>query len=200
MSDDITIRPALTEEVGVIADMWADASERLKAQGQWQYPADTKKILRDIERGNAYIAHCGADYMGTVTVDDFADPEFWKPADDPQSALYGHRIITSQIAIGRSIGVALIDWASLKAEKAGKDWFRVDAWKTNTQLGDYYERMGFEHIRTVDLPHRRSGALYQRRAGVVTGRAPRFVGLESLSRDANGNPAAEGGWGWTSET
>ncbi|MEU4686798.1 GNAT family N-acetyltransferase [Streptomyces xinghaiensis] len=183
MVESITVRPAEPSEVETIASMWREASRWLKAMGsdQWQYPPDTVKISRDVRQGTAYIAHRGATYLGTITVDESADPDFWTDEDKPNDALYGHRIIVLPAAHGERVGSALLDWASVKALEAGKRWFRVDAWKTNEELGRYYERCGFQHVRTVDLPHRRSGALYQRPAGHVTNDGPPLV------KEENGN-------------
>ena len=36
--------------------------------------------------------------------------------------------------------------------------------KGNPGLQGYYRSRGFRHVRTVDLPHRASGALFQRPA------------------------------------
>lgn len=196
MRDDVTIRPAAHSEAEVIGAMWTEAARWLKSQGidQWQYAPNMAAIIRDIEHGHAYMAVDGSEYLGTITVDDFADPEFWTPGDAPGSALYAHRIIVCPAVGGNALGAAMLDWASEKAAKTGKEWLRVDAWKTNARLGRYYERQGFKHLRTVDLPHRRSGALYQRPAGTTTGQGPRYLGLEAERRDENGNPD----WGRTS--
>jgi hypothetical protein len=177
--------------------MWVEAGRRLKAKGidQWQYPPNREKIIDDIRHGYAYLVVDGPEYLGTITVDEFADPEFWVPDDSPGDALYAHRIIVCSTAAGISLGASMLDWASQKASKLGKAWLRVDAWKTNPALGRYYESQGFAHVRTVDLPHRRSGALYQRPAGSVTGIGPRYLGLEAWVLDENGNPE----WGWTSD-
>ncbi|WP_179166811.1 GNAT family N-acetyltransferase [Streptomyces sp. CB03238] len=197
MHDDrVTIRPASPSEADVIACMWDEAAGWLKSKGvdQWQYPANKDKIAQDIDHLHAYVAGRGADYLGTITVDTFADPEFWLPDDAPDSALYAHRIIVRPTADVAELGTALLDWASEKAAQFNKAWLRVDAWKTNAKLGRYYESQGFEHVRTVDLPHRRSGALYQRPAGSIRGGGPRYLGLEVPMYDANGNPE----WGRTS--
>ncbi|WP_046503479.1 GNAT family N-acetyltransferase [Streptomyces odonnellii] len=177
MGERITIRPAASSDADVIASMWSEASRVLAQKGidQWQYPANAKKISRDIERGTAYIVHDFGVNLGTITVDESANPKFWTPEDAPTDALYAHRVIVLPFAKGRSVGASMLDWASQKARKAGKSWLRVDAWKTNAQLGSYYQRQGFTHVRTVDLPNRRSGALYQRPAGVVTGTGPGYV-------------------------
>ncbi|WP_333776756.1 GNAT family N-acetyltransferase [Streptomyces sp. IBSBF 3136] len=197
MHDDVTIRPAGRKEADTIAAMWEETGRRLKSKGidQWQYPANMQRISDDIRRGNAYLVFDGPECLGTITVDAFADPEFWSLNDIPGDALYAHRIIVRSNAAGISLGASLLDWAPHKAAKAGKSWLRVDAWKTNPALGRYYEAQGFTHVRTVDLPHRRSGALYQRPAGSVTGTGPRYLSLEAMLHDENGNED----WGRTSE-
>jgi hypothetical protein len=96
---------------------------------------------------------------------------------------------------GRGCSSCLCGVVVPRGQKAVACWLRVDAWKTNPDLGRYYESQSFAHVRTVDLPHRRSGALYQRPAGSVTGVGPRYLGLEAWRLDENGNPE----WGWTSE-
>ena len=164
------LRPARTDEAEVIATMWHEASAWLRSRGidQWQYPANVEKIARDIARGTAHVVLDGAAaHLGTITLDGFADPEFWVPTDAPDDALYAHRVIARPAARGTSLGAAMLDWASREAERAGRCWLRVDAWKSNPGLGRYYESQGFENVRTVDLPHRSSGALYQRRAGAT---------------------------------
>ncbi|QXE38998.1 GNAT family N-acetyltransferase [Streptomyces sp. GMY02] len=179
MSERITIRPAVSSDVDVIASMWDEASRALAQRGidQWQYPASVEKISRDVGRGTAYIVHDFGVNMGTITVDESADSEFWPPEDMPADALYAHRVIVLPVARGRSVGASMLDWASRKAQRAGKSWLRVDTWRTNAQLGHYYQRQGFTHVRTVE--HRRSGALYQRPAGVISGTGPACVGLEA---------------------
>ncbi|MGW2507852.1 GNAT family N-acetyltransferase [Streptomyces scopuliridis] len=198
MHERVTIRPADLSEVEAIASMWRETSKWLhsKEVDQWQYPADEEKITRDVTSGTAYVVTGAGKYLGTITVDENADPEFWAKKDLPTEAIYGHRIIILPHARGKSVGATVLDWASRKAEKAGKRWLRVDAWKTNTELARYYEGQGFEHVRTVDLPHRRSGALFQREAGTITGAGPGFLGLESPLHEADGTRSTEGQWGW----
>jgi hypothetical protein len=56
----------------------------------------------------------------------------------------------------------MLDWAAARARETGKSWLRLDAWKTNLALHRYYRSQGFALLRVVDLPHRQSGALFQR--------------------------------------
>jgi hypothetical protein len=57
-----------------------------------------------------------------------------------------------------------LDAIALEARARGDQWVRLNCWTTNTLLHAYYEANGYEHIRTVDVPGRMSGALFQRPA------------------------------------
>jgi hypothetical protein len=65
---------------------------------------------------------------------------------------------------GRGIGQMLLDWASAQVAASGRKWLRLDCMRGNTKLHAYYQRLGFTHLGDVDLPHRTSGSLFQRRA------------------------------------
>jgi hypothetical protein len=78
-------------------------------------------------------------------------------------------MIVPRRAAGDDIGGRLLDWTSDLAVSTARRWLRLDAWKTNIALHGYYERHGFAHVRTVSLPHRGSGALFQRLTAGTTG-------------------------------
>ncbi|MFJ9868869.1 GNAT family N-acetyltransferase [Streptomyces sp. NPDC101165] len=81
--------------------------------------------------------------------------------DHPGAALYLRRMAVSRDAGGGGVGARLMDWAADRAAAQGKRWLRLDAWKDNEGLRRYYKGAGFTLVRIVDLPHRRSGALFQ---------------------------------------
>jgi ribosomal protein S18 acetylase RimI-like enzyme len=95
-------------------------------------------------------------------VDEHADPEFWTPDDRPEAALYVHRMAVSRSVAGAGAGGEMLDWAARRAAQADKKLLRLDAWKTNAGLHGYYRGQGFKMVRLVDLPHRQSGALFER--------------------------------------
>jgi GNAT superfamily N-acetyltransferase len=173
----LLIRPAAVLDLPAVVALLTEASAWLAARGsdQWQYPPRTDRIAAGIEAGTVWMAIQGQRTVGTITVDDYADPEFWLPADNPADALYAHRIAITRTVAGQRVGVALLNWASLRAEAAGRTWIRLDAWATNNRLQRYYLALGWTHVRTVRLPHRGSGALFQRRAGTTTPGAPEIV-------------------------
>jgi len=104
--------------------------------------------------------------VATLALDGHADPEFWSRGDDPGSALYVHKLAVARDHAGTGLGEALLDWAGLRALALGKRWLRLDCSKDNSRLQDYYRGQRFAHLRTVDLPHRASGALFQRQGGL----------------------------------
>jgi GNAT superfamily N-acetyltransferase len=116
-------------------------------------PAD-RTLAAAISRSEVFLVRQDGRVVGTLTLDDYADPEFWTPDDDPGSALYVHRMIVTREAPGQDLGGAMLDWAAKQAARTGRAWLCLDAWRTNLALHRYYERHGFVRVRTVVLPHR----------------------------------------------
>lgn len=163
------LRPAIPDDQSAVEALWVDAAAWLAGIGsdQWQYPPRSTRIAASIAAGECWLVDDGnGPPVATITLDDYADPDFWRPADDPGDALYVHRMIVARHAAGAGLGGVLLDWASGRAQAAGRRWLRADCWRTNAGLRAWYEARGFGLVRVVGLPHRRSGALYQRRAGV----------------------------------
>jgi GNAT superfamily N-acetyltransferase len=165
----LTIRRAEPADLDTVDSLRVEATDWLASKGLDQWQPDqprvpTRATTADaIKRGVCYLAYDTAGRLvGTITVDDRADPEFWTQAERDEPALYVHRMIIRRQAAGNDLGGSLLDWTTDLAAATGRRWLRLDAWKTNTALRRYYERHGFEHVRTVDLEHRGSGTLLQR--------------------------------------
>ena len=147
--------------------MYQAARQWLAEMGSDQWAGNTEEKARrnitcSVKRGECYLAEIDGRPVGMITVDDYADPEFWRPDDQPETALYVHRMVVDRSASGANVGGKLLDWANGIAAARGRRWLRLDAWRTNLQLHAYYERQGFNVVRMVDLNHRGSGALFQR--------------------------------------
>jgi GNAT superfamily N-acetyltransferase len=162
----LTIRPARTSELAIVAGLWTEAAAWLASRGidQWQYPPHLDRIEASITAGECWvgIGNRSGHPVATITLDERADPDFWTAADEPADALYAHRMALARAAAGQGLGAEMLDWAAARAAAAGKRWLRLDAWRDNPGLRRYYERHGFTHIRTVVIGHRRSGVLMQR--------------------------------------
>jgi GNAT superfamily N-acetyltransferase len=161
---DVRIRAARLDELDVVEDLLREASAWLASReiDQWQFPPHTDRITEALRGGTVFLALIDDQPIATLQLDAFADPEFWMPEDRPETALYVHRMAVSRRAAGEGIGRTMLDWATERAVTEGKAWLRLDAWKDNAGLHRYYEGEGFTLVRVIDLPHRGSGALFQR--------------------------------------
>ncbi|MBB4906354.1 GNAT family N-acetyltransferase [Actinophytocola algeriensis] len=170
----VTVRRATAASADVVADMWVRAAAALARAGldQWQYPVKLHNIHAAIAAGTCWLASdsFGA-IVGTITLDQDADPEMWPPEDRPADAFYLHRMITEPAAKGVELGSALIDWSARRAVEAGRKWIRLDAWRSNPGLWKYYADRGFELVRVVPHPSG-SGACFQRDATIQLGHGP----------------------------
>lgn len=144
---------------------------------QWQEPrfSEEQRIHASIGAGTTWVIFSDHRAVGTVVVDERADPEFWTSADDPDSALYLHRMVVARSQRGTDLGSAVLDWAGRMALKRGKSRLRLDAWSSNERLHDYYIQQGFRLVRILNYSHRGSGALFERDAETQLGRGPVLV-------------------------
>ena len=187
MGDQLSIRRARIDDAPSVQLLVEEAVRWLGATGfdQWQTPgfASLNRIERAIDAGELWVIHDAAALISTATLNSYADPEFWTPSDDPATALYLHRVVVRRACAGRGIGAAVLDWAGEQALAADLPLLRLDAWANNVQLHKYYLGQGFHLVRTLTLPHRGSGALFERSARYRTRRGP------DLTRSANSAPA-----------
>nr|MDT0519886.1 GNAT family N-acetyltransferase [Streptomyces sp. DSM 41633] len=183
----LTIRPATEDELGTVTALWGQAAEWLNNRGidQWQYAPREERIAANIAAGECYLVEDGDVAIATITLDRFADSEFWTEEEAAQPALYVHRMVVRRDVSGGELGSAMLDWASEQAKAAGLEWLRLDAWRDNNALQEYYLGRGFEHVRTVKAEGRSSGALFQRAAGQV-----RRIGPELQTAPASAAPVS----------
>lgn len=170
----ISARQAARDDIPTVADLWLEAAAWLRDRGldQWQYPIKMHNIESAVDGGYCWLFEEDDEPIATVTLDDRADPNLWRPEDRPNDALYLHRLVVRRRVAARHLGTAIIDWASLRARAAGRSYLRLDAWNSNIALHRYYLDLGFELVRTVTGAQVLSGVLFQRPAGQVRGRGP----------------------------
>lgn len=167
------LRPAAAEDVPALLALRAEAEGWLRTKGtdQWSDPETGERAITkwraSIDEGRAWVVVGEREKVLATVSRGPVDRDFWKDTDRPESALYLYKLIVAREASGRHLGTRIIDWMSRLAAMEGRSWVRIDTWRTNTGLHAYYERLGFEHVRTEAPSHRRSGWLAQRPAGEV---------------------------------
>ncbi|MCT9934026.1 GNAT family N-acetyltransferase [Planotetraspora sp. A-T 1434] len=168
-ANSLTLRSATPGDLTTVLTLLAEAAKWLNSLGVRQWPAGgfpAERIEPLIREGVLYLLDDGTGPVpaATVALDGHADPEFWTGSDHPGDALYVHKLAVSRAYSGQGLGEALLDWAGLRAAAEGRRLLRLDCSKDNARLQAYYRTLGFRHVRTVDLPHRASGALFERSA------------------------------------
>ncbi|GII60543.1 hypothetical protein Skr01_06280 [Sphaerisporangium krabiense] len=178
----LTLRTATLDDLPGVLALLAEAAGWLNGRGIRQWPAGgfpAARIEPLIAERTLYVLD-GAEDAGeggmpaaTVALDGHADPEFWRRSDHPETGLYVHKLAVNRAFSGRGLGETLLDWAALRVAATGRRWLRLDCSKDNPALQGYYRGLGFRHVRTVDLPHRASGALFQRAGDPTAHAVPR---------------------------
>lgn len=191
------IRSANPDDLGAVLGLFREASAWLAGRGidQWQREPRVEQVRGDIADGTVFVGgrrgHARGHRHGYV--DTFADPDFWGPEDDPKSALYLHRMIVARHCAGEGLGDQLTDWITALAAALGYEHVRLDCWRSNTSLQRYYASHGWRWVRTLNVPWRESGALFQRSSGRDGRDGGHRVALTPRDvRDARHDPAGGG--------
>jgi GNAT superfamily N-acetyltransferase len=173
--ETFVIRLATEADTPTVVTIWTGAAAWLRTLGtdQWQYPIKMYNIHAEIGSRSCWIVESSPGTpVGIVTVDPEADPTLWQPDDQPNNALYLHRLAVRDDLRGRELGSSILDWAGRRAQSAGKPWIRLDAWTSNPGLHQYYLNRGFRLVRMVTGLDIGSGTLFERSADYQTSDNP----------------------------
>ena len=160
-----------------------------KDTDQWEKPwpdpaARDERVLAGLRNEKTWIVwdgDIGDIAAATVTITTRRNNAVWaKPActaDLAERAVFVHRLITSRKYAGLGLGAELIDWAGLRGcREYGAKWIRIDVWRTNTGLHDYYMSKGFKPCGICADPDYPSGALFEKPvAGIRVPAHPKFT-------------------------
>jgi GNAT superfamily N-acetyltransferase len=167
------IRPASPDDSNALMKLRIEAEEWLANAGidQWRSPGFRDRALAkwqvDITEGRTWVVpDASGELLGTITLAR-PDVDFWTRADAPESAVYVAKLITARSAAGQQLGGRLLDWAGEVARDRQLPWLRLDVWRDNAKLQNYYLNEGFEHVRTEAPSHRLSGWMAQRPSSLV---------------------------------
>jgi ribosomal protein S18 acetylase RimI-like enzyme len=166
VSESPIIRRARDTDIPTMVDLRREAERWLAERGIEQWTAKwvdvgDEKIARATRQRRAWVVEVAGEVGATVTLGG-PDEDLWTVEDGP--ALYLYKLMVARRYAGRGLGASVIEWAIDRAAHSGYPWLRLDVWPSNPGLQDYYRRNGFAHVRTVNVPGRDTGALYQRPA------------------------------------
>jgi hypothetical protein len=166
------VEPRFDPELESVRAVLDSAARRLAAAGIEQWPMSFTEdggrrmvALREFaERGEVYLMRYYGQPAATVTLSRWADPDFASGWPQCHDALYLYRLAASDLTRRTDLrfGTWIVQqFAPYQAYQLGRRYVRLDCSRTNTALHDYYLARGFERIGTVEVPGRKSGALFQ---------------------------------------
>lgn len=165
-------RQATIGDLGLICQLRLQRTAWLTARGSDQWTAAgrglpieifARAVGRSLEAGQTWIAEVAGEPAGTITVNRHADPGLWSPWELFDAVVVHYMIVDLRFA-GYRIGHHLLAHAGRLAHQQERDWVRLDAWTTNTELHDYYRRAGFQFARIAGpIATGPSRALFERR-------------------------------------
>lgn len=143
-----------------------DAEDWLEERNidQYRRGVDPAVVRRNIDRQIDAHQFFGWQVDGrVVAVVALTEPDdLWTDAERAEPQTYIGRLLVASDQHGHSHGAAVVEAVAAEARDHGDKWLRLNCWSTNTKLHAYYESIGFRHVRTVDVPGRMSGALFER--------------------------------------
>lgn len=164
----MVITRATLSDLDAVVRLLSDASAWLRSRGLDQWPegfAPPERVRPYIACAEMWLVWDGETPAATVRVTSEADaPGLWTPAERAELALHVSKLAIDRRYAGRGLGESVLRWVTDYASRLGYRWARLDAWRTNTGLHDYYLSRGWEHVRTVETSERNSTALFQRAA------------------------------------
>jgi len=129
-------------------------------------PKRTDWLKEQADLGNVLVWFAlGTNPVATLTLTPWQDPDF--AAGWPQRDAFAQYVARFAVAsLGRrllpGLGARMLDHAATIAAQRGARVLRLDCAKRNDRLQRYYLDHGFEHVGTVEVPGRKSGALFER--------------------------------------
>jgi GNAT superfamily N-acetyltransferase len=151
----LEVRVARTDETEHVSNVLLEADAWLRGRGVplWSVGELTPiGLLGDVRAGSYILALSSGAVVGVARCTD-SDPVCW-PDADPTLAWYLHRLAVRRAYAGGLVSRAIVDWATVHAAAAGRDYLRLDCDATRSRLCELYERLGFQfHSERGVGPH-----------------------------------------------
>lgn len=123
---------------------------------QWDETYPTSELLeRDINSGAMFSLYESAELIGVIVMDDIQSSQYksidWRLKEEP--ILVVHRLAISPQHQGKRLGLHLMQYAEEIAKSGGYKSIRLDAYKHNLKLQQFYLSQGYTSVGEIDLEY-----------------------------------------------
>jgi ribosomal protein S18 acetylase RimI-like enzyme len=140
------IKRSAAADEGRFLEFWNRALDVQRASGipLWpEFPADL--IRGEIRDGRHFSAFDRDERLVGCLSLTLADPVIWA-TEEKGDAVYIHRMCVNPEAKGKGFARHVLSWACGYAAAIGRKYVRMDTWRDNARLVDYYASCGFRRI------------------------------------------------------
>lgn len=157
------LRRATLHDLPDVLGLLGARADWLRQRGldQWQLRDPARDTEASIGRGDAWVLTVEWRTVATITMTTVSDADFWTERQRAEPAVYLSKMATNLDVAGKGLGALLIDCANAYATRRGVSRLRWDVWRSNHALQSYYTKLGAQHLRTVEVTGRSSGALFE---------------------------------------
>jgi GNAT superfamily N-acetyltransferase len=172
VTDVLHLRRAAAADIDTLLEWRVRSAAYLRERygtDQWSTPYPRERLEAWAAKGAMWMAALepAGDPVATITMDSVPEPGLWHEREQLVDARYLSKlnVCPDPRYRNRGIGERMMRWCIDRAAAQGAAVMRIDVWTSNTALHRYYERFGFEYVRTVEGPN--SGYLMQAPARAI---------------------------------
>jgi len=146
---NLDIRRAAHAELNVVVAILTDSAiwQAAEREAVWPIPFPIATVEASMVREETHVLCHEDEVVGTVAL--CWDDLVWEA--QPPDAGYVHRLAVARHASGNGLGATMLTWADQQVAEAGRTWLRLDCPASNRGLRSYYEHLGFQFVREVDI-------------------------------------------------
>jgi GNAT superfamily N-acetyltransferase len=146
---NLVIRRANHTELKVVLKVLTEAAtwQAAEREAVWPVPFPSATVQASMACHETYVLCRSEAVIGTFAL--CWDDPVWEGCL-PDSG-YVHRLAVLRHASGEGLGATMLAWADRQIADAGRSWLRLDCPASNRRLRTYYELLGFQLVREVEV-------------------------------------------------
>lgn len=154
----VEILPSEIKNLPEIFRLTQACSSHLQSQDiqQWDETYPSLELLeRDINSGAMFSLFESTELIGMIVMDDIQSSQYksidWQLKEKP--ILVVHRLAIAPQHQGKQLGLHLMQYAEGMAKSGGYKSIRLDAYKHNPKLQQFYIALGYISVGEIDLEY-----------------------------------------------